>query len=289
MLADSINDEKTFVGEWGFSAVVEANGQRVLFDTGASGDTVLRNAAVLGIDLSSITDVIVSHFHEDHAGGLPALRRELASKNPAALSRAHVLRGFFWPRTTKEGKPYRSVDGTRAAYEAAGGKFVEHDAPFEILPGVWLTGPVPRVHPERNYPQGIIVKTPQGTVTDDVPEDDALVLDSTDGLVVVTGCGHAGVTNILEAARKVVRPDAHVSAVFGGLHLLSADDATLDWTGSQFKRFGVAHVVGAHCTGIEAVYRLRQAAGLDRKRCVVGAVGTSFDIAKGIVTTRLTR
>ncbi len=153
---------------------------------------------------------------------------------------------------------------------------------------MWLTGPVPRIHPEHNYPPNILVKTPQGTIPDDVPDDTSLVLDSTEGLIVVTGCGHAGVVNTLETARARVR-NAKVSTVFGGLHLFAADDATLDWTGSQFKRFGVAHVVGAHCTGIEAVYRLRQSAGLDRKTCVVGAVGASYELGKGIDPERLAR
>jgi 7,8-dihydropterin-6-yl-methyl-4-(beta-D-ribofuranosyl)aminobenzene 5'-phosphate synthase len=288
MLAEAIK-EKTLIGEWGFSAVVEANGRRLLFDTGAAPDTVLRNAEALGIDLSSITDVVLSHFHWDHTGGLVTLRRELSKKNPAALSRAHVGRGFFWPRTRKDGTPYSPLTDVRAAYEASGGKFIEHDAPAEILPGVWLTGPVPRTHREQNYPPGILVKTPQGTIPDEVPDDDSLVLDSTDGLVVVTGCGHAGVINTLEAARKAVRADAKVSTVLGGLHLFAADDATLDWTGSQLKRFGVAHLVGAHCTGIEAVYRLRQSASLDRKNCVVGAVGSSYDMVKGIEPGRLAR
>jgi 7,8-dihydropterin-6-yl-methyl-4-(beta-D-ribofuranosyl)aminobenzene 5'-phosphate synthase len=288
MLAEAIK-EKTLIGEWGFSAVVEANGRRLLFDTGAAPDTVLRNAEALGIDLSSITDVALSHFHWDHTGGLVTLRRELSKKNPAALSRAHVGRGFFWPRTRTDGTPFSSQSDVRAAYEASGGKFIEHDAPAEILPGVWLTGPVPRIHPEHNYPSGILVKTPQGTIPDEVPDDDSLVIDSTDGLVVVTGCGHAGVINTLEAARKAVRRDAKVNTVFGGLHLFAADDATLDWTGSELKRFGVAHVVGAHCTGIEAVYRLRQSAALDRKNCVVGAVGASYDMKKGIDPGRLAR
>jgi 7,8-dihydropterin-6-yl-methyl-4-(beta-D-ribofuranosyl)aminobenzene 5'-phosphate synthase len=286
MLAEATK-EKTLLGEWGFSAVVEANGRRLLFDTGATPETVLRNAEALGIDLSSITDVVLSHSHWDHTGGLVTLRRELSKKNPAALSRAHVGRGFFWPRTRKDGTPYSPVADIRAAYEASGGRFIEHDSPAEILPGVWLTGPVPRIHPEHNYPPGIVVKTPQGTIPDEVQDDDSLVLDSTDGLIVVTGCGHAGVINTLEAARKAVRRDAKVSAVFGGLHLFAADDATLDWTGSQLKRFGVAHVVGAHCTGIEAVYRLRQSAGLDRKNCVVGAVGASYDMGRGIDPGRL--
>jgi 7,8-dihydropterin-6-yl-methyl-4-(beta-D-ribofuranosyl)aminobenzene 5'-phosphate synthase len=286
MLAES-RTEKTLIGEWGFSAVVEANGRRLLFDTGAAPDTVLRNAETLGIDLSSISDVVMSHFHWDHTGGLVTLRRELAKKNSAALSRAHIGRGFFLPRTKKNGSPYSPVADLRAAYEASGGKFVEHDTPSEIFPGVWLTGPVPRVHPEHNYPPGVLVKTPQGTIPDEVPDEHSLVLDSTEGLIVVTGCGHAGVINTLEAASKTVRRDAKVSTVFGGLHLFAADDATLDWTGSQLSRFGVAHLVGAHCTGIEAVYRLRQSAGLDRKNCVVGAVGASYDMGRGIDPGRL--
>jgi 7,8-dihydropterin-6-yl-methyl-4-(beta-D-ribofuranosyl)aminobenzene 5'-phosphate synthase len=286
MLAESMK-EKTLIGEWGFSAVVEANGRRLLFDTGAAPETVLRNAEALGIDLSSITDLVLSHSHWDHTGGLVTLRRELSKKNPAALSRAHVGRGFFWPRTKADGAPYSPVADIRAAYEASGGTFIEHDSPAEILPGVWLTGPVPRIHPERNYPPGILVKTPRGTISDEVQDEHSLVIDSTDGLIIVTGCGHAGVINTLEAARKTVRRDARVSTVFGGLHLFAADDATLDWTGSQLKRFGVAHLVGAHCTGIEAVYRLRQSAGLDRKNCVVGAVGASYDMGRGIAPGRL--
>jgi 7,8-dihydropterin-6-yl-methyl-4-(beta-D-ribofuranosyl)aminobenzene 5'-phosphate synthase len=79
------------------------------------------------------------------------------------------------------------------------------------------------------------------------------------------------------------------SAVVGGFHLVEADDATVVWTGSQLKRHGVAHVIGAHYTGIEAVSRLRQPAGLDRKNCVVGAVGAFYEIGKGINPGRLAR
>lgn len=287
MLADSVGTT-ALIGEWGFAAVVEANGRRLLFDTGARPDTVLKNAELLGIDLSGITEVVISHSHWDHTGGLVTLRRELAKKNPAALSRVHVGTGFFWPRTTKEGKSYSPVTEIRAAYEASGGKFVEHDGPAELFPGVWLTGPVPRIHPERNYSPDILVKTPQGTIPDEVMDDTSLVIDSVEGLIVITGCGHAGAVNTLEAARARVR-DAKVSTVFGGLHTFAANDATLDWTGAQFKRLGVAHVVGAHCTGIEALHRLRQSAGLDRKTCVVGAVGASYEIGKGIDPGRIAR
>jgi 7,8-dihydropterin-6-yl-methyl-4-(beta-D-ribofuranosyl)aminobenzene 5'-phosphate synthase len=109
----------------------------------------------------------------------------------------------------------------------------------------------------------------------------ALVLDTERGLVVVTGCGHAGVVNTLEYAREVVR-EAPVYAVVGGLHLFPADEATLDWTAGRLRGMGLRHLLGAHCTGVEAVYALRSRLGLDRRTCVVGAVGAGFDLDVGI-------
>src|SRR5262245_44654292 len=78
------------IGEWGFAALVEADGKRFLFDTGARPETVLANARELRIDLAAVEDVIISHNHGDHTGGLLTLRRELQKINPRALSRAHA-------------------------------------------------------------------------------------------------------------------------------------------------------------------------------------------------------
>jgi 7,8-dihydropterin-6-yl-methyl-4-(beta-D-ribofuranosyl)aminobenzene 5'-phosphate synthase len=84
-------------GEWGYAALVEVDGKKVLFDTGANPDTVLKNAKTLGIDLSDVEDVVVSHHHSDHTGGLLALRRALMEKNPAAIGRVHVSANVFVP------------------------------------------------------------------------------------------------------------------------------------------------------------------------------------------------
>ena len=86
------------VGEWGFAALLEADGQRWLIDTGARAETVLRNAAELNVDLSTVTDLVITHNHSDHTGGLIALRRELSKRNSKALSRAHVAQGIFLSR-----------------------------------------------------------------------------------------------------------------------------------------------------------------------------------------------
>jgi 7,8-dihydropterin-6-yl-methyl-4-(beta-D-ribofuranosyl)aminobenzene 5'-phosphate synthase len=215
------------IREWGFAALVEADGHRILFDTGARPDTVLRNARELQVDLAGVRDVVLSHSHGDHTGGLLALRREYAKANPDALSRAWVGRGIFLARIPVP--PTGGMAAIKTAYEADGGQFVELGQPREMFPGVWLTGPVPRVHPERNWSGTGQVQTDNGAVEDNLPEEQALVFDTNRGLVVLFGCGHAGVVNTLTHTRRTVR-DAPVYAVLGGLHLFEKDDATLDWT-----------------------------------------------------------
>ena len=118
-------------------------------------------------------------------------------------------------------------------------------------------------------------------VEDNVPEDMSLVIDTDKGLVVLAGCGHAGIVNTLEYARRQVR-ETQVHAALGGFHLFEADAATLDWTAAKLRSFGVGNLLGAHCTGIEAVFGLRQRLGLTRATCAVGAVGARFSLEAGI-------
>lgn len=269
------------IGEWGFTALLEVDGQRILVDTGERPETVLRNASELGIDISDVTDLVITHNHGDHTGGLVTLRRELMKKNPRALSRAHVPRGIFYPRPGANGAEGNGLLPFRAAYEALGGVFVEHEGPAQLGPAVWLTGPVPRQYPERNYGGTGRAQTPAGLVEDNVPEDASVIVDTADGLVVLSGCGHAGIINTIEYARKVVR-QAPVVAAVGGFHLFAASDATLAWTANKLREFGLRYLLGAHCTGIEAVYRLRAMLRLTRQTAVVGAVGSSFTLGSGI-------
>ena len=276
------------IGEWGFAALVEADGRRLLFDTGARPLTVLENAHELGLDLAEVDEVILSHNHQDHTGGLMTLRSELKARRPAALARAHVGRGIFWSRPGDKGQERNNALKVRQAYEEKGGVFVIHDGPAEVLPGVWLTGPVPRTHPERNWSAVGRVVAPEGPVEDTIPEDQSLVFDTEEGLVVLSGCGHAGIVNTAIYARKVVR-EAPLHALLGGFHLYPLDDERLDWTASRLREFGVHHLVGAHCTGLEAVYRLRDRLGLSRRTAVVGAVGASFVLGRGIDPRDLAR
>jgi len=130
----------TGLGEWGFSALVEADGHRVLLDTGAHPDTVLQNARDLKIDLSDVREVILTHNHWDHVSGLMTLRKEMMKGNPSALSVVHVARGIFYSRPSPDGEDNKMI-ALKKEYEATGGKFIEHEEAAEIFPGAWLTGP----------------------------------------------------------------------------------------------------------------------------------------------------
>ena len=278
MLADTDG-----IGEWGFSALVVADGHRILVDTGARPETVLHNARELKVDLTTVPDVILTHNHGDHTGGLNTLRGSVRDRNPAALAVAHVGEGIFLKRSSVR-PGWESMDRIRAAYEALGGKMIVHDRPVELYPGVWLTGPVKRVYPEKNFGigPGGKVEMPDGSLVEDtIPEDMSMVIDTDRGLVVLTGCGHAGVINIVEYARAITRA-APVHALIGGLHLFQLDDEHLKWTAGKLREFGVQNFLGAHCTGIEATYRIREWCGLSRRSAAVAAVGGGFTLSEGI-------
>jgi 7,8-dihydropterin-6-yl-methyl-4-(beta-D-ribofuranosyl)aminobenzene 5'-phosphate synthase len=277
MLADS------GIGEWGYAALVEVDGRKILFDTGARPDTVLINARELGVELGDVEEVILSHHHGDHTGGLLTLRNTFKDANPDALSRVHVAAGFFLPGTTGF-RPNLAAE--RLAWEAAGITFIVHDGPAELLPGVWLTGPVPRHTDEANYPPGGQVQLPGGPAPDIVQDDQALVFDTADGVVVLTGCGHSGVINIVDYARELTGAQSAL-AVIGGLHIFNASDARIDWTGEQLKVNGVRYLLLGHCTGVESALRLRDVAGLSRATAGYGATGSTFVLGEGIDSGQL--
>src|SRR6478735_11954596 len=156
MLADGAE-----LGEWGFAALVEVDGHRILFDTGAHTDVVLKNAQSLKVDLTTVPEIILSHSHWDHVGGLLTLRQSVLPGSPNALARVHVGEGIFYPRTEDgmhvETNPMILI---KPQFEQTGGVFVAHDRPTQLYPGVWLTGPVPRKYPEHNWSGNGTVQTP---------------------------------------------------------------------------------------------------------------------------------
>ena len=288
ILSSNLADGAT-IGEWGFSALVQVDGKCILFDAGNYPDTVLRNAAVLDVDLSCVTDVVLSHFHADHTTGLLPLLADLRAKNPDTMRRIHVAQGFFLPRRlpTRSGDVERNkMIAMRIALEARGVEFVEHAGPTEILPGAWVTGPVTRTHDEKNYNRAMRVNIDGAWVEDYVPESQGLTIVTPQGPIVLLGCGHSGAVNLLEQVQQTIQ-DRSIHALMGGMHLFAANDQTLGWTADHLRDIGVQHLMAGHCTGIEPLIRLRSGLNLTRTTAVVGAVGSRFVLGEGIYPTAI--
>ena len=277
-------------GEWSFSAWVEVGERAFLFDSGWSPRNVLDNASALGIDLSRAEDLVLSHHHGDHTGGVLTLRTELAQLDPKALSRIHVARGIFASRPGPDGVERNPMIAIREQVEATGAEFLVYDEPTEIAPAVWVTGPVARVHEEKNYPTG-----PDRVVLEDgerrpdvIPESQSLVVLAKGGPILVSGCGHAGLINTLEQARERISPHAAQAAI-GGFHLFGAADEVFRWSAEKLGELELGSLIGSHCTGFEAVYRIRELSGMSRETARVGAIGTRYEAGRGIVAGSINR
>ncbi len=269
------------VGEWGFSALVEADSVKILFDAGAREQTVLSNVKEMKVDLSLAPTLILSHNHGDHTTGWLPLRRELSIANKDAVSVTHVANGFFDTRITRDGKEENDRKADSVLYVQTNGKIIVHKSFTEIFPGIYLTGNVPRTYPEKNYGSWTKKDMVTGkTIEDNVPEDMSLVIRTKDGLILLSGCGHSGIINTIKHVRANLQ-QAPVVAAIGGFHLFGNTDDQLSWTSSELKKAGTRYFMGAHCTGIEPVYQIREWAGLKRGECIVGSVGASFISGKG--------
>lgn len=279
MLADAIPAESfSSIGEWGFAALVEVAGKKYLYDTGFHPDVVATNVEKLGIDLSDVETVILSHNHADHIGGLLTLRNNTKDSHPEALSQVHVGKGF----AARRGTDAASLQHTQAADVATeflqtGGNVTFHNTSVSLAPGVWLTGPVPRVHDEQNWSTRGLVDWQDEVVEDFIPEDIAMVIETSRGLVIISGCGHAGIINIMDHSLALTGAKTVFGAV-GGFHLFSAGLERIRWTSDNLQRVGLEYFVGAHCTGVEATYAIRKSMDYRRNQSVVGAVGQTFTL-----------
>jgi 7,8-dihydropterin-6-yl-methyl-4-(beta-D-ribofuranosyl)aminobenzene 5'-phosphate synthase len=275
MLADTAGK-----GEWGFSALVEADGRKILFDAGTDSNLVVDNAKQCGINLSDISTLILSHSHDDHTGGWHVLRNKFKITNPQAYDTTFVGDGFFNKRFDNAQMFHYSRATDSVRYIQEGGHIKVTDRFTEIYPGIYLTGPVPRKYNEKNYQKDNRIQSGKGFIEDEIHEDMSLIISTVKGLVLLSGCGHSGIINTVTYMQEYLKDSLY--AAIGGFHLFNAGDAQIEWTANYLKKAGIRYFVGAHCTGINAVYEIRRLCSLKRIDCVVGAVGSFFDLSKGI-------
>lgn len=254
LIDETSTTDNQFVGEFGLSFFVESGEKKILFDTGSAGG-FLANAGMMGIELRDLDYVVLSHGHDDHTGGLIQLARHLAMpKNTSHLSKVPELVAHprcFYP------KPKGWIQNTGSPLSEAEAQ--QHFAVNLSQKPVWITddlvflGEVPRRFPfERTDPGERRIVLPDGSVElDQLRDDSALAFHSSAGLVIITGCSHTGICNIMEYARDVCG-ERRVAGIVGGLHLLSPEPKRLVKTGKYLNRLHLNALYACHCTSPEA-------------------------------------
>jgi 7,8-dihydropterin-6-yl-methyl-4-(beta-D-ribofuranosyl)aminobenzene 5'-phosphate synthase len=255
------------LAEHGLAVLIEWERSHILFDTGQT-DLLLSNAKKMSIDLSRVSKVAISHGHYDHTGGLlPFLRHA-----PEATIFAHP--------DTLHPKFVREDDGTfrevgipfarKEIEELCSGLRLE-TSPQEIVPGVILSGEIPRKSSfEEEQPDFFMAKGGDKE-PDAVLDDQALIVDVPSGLVVLLGCAHAGVINTLHHVRQMF-PRRRISVLAGGMHLASAPSERVLRTVEGMKEFDIQRIIGGHCTGRKPICSLSGAFDERFSRLSVGTV-----------------
>jgi len=261
--------DRMFIAEHGFSAYIEAEGKRILFDTGYS-DAVVKNAQKMQIDLLDLDYIVLSHGHFDHTGGLWHIIHqfmEAAIENtPYRLPRLIAHPRCFLPRPKS---PLADIGSIFTADEVKRVMPLELSAgPVSLTPDLFFLGEIPRVFPFEIIPPGPrrIVLPDNSMQGDHILDDTSLAFRSRDGLVIIPGCAHAGICNTVEYARKVCG-ESRVYDIIGGLHLRSAG-SQLDATLAYLKDLQPTSLHACHCTSLAAKVALAQVAPL--QECGVG-------------------
>ncbi len=270
VLVENTANRGGLLAEHGLAFWIERAGRRILFDTG-QGMALAHNADKLGIDLSAVNDVVLSHGHYDHTGGLLAALPDFSRATVYAHGTAFRDRFVRQPRTGARPvrSPIESFDWLKSRVRRA---VPTQSRPVELSEGVWLTGQIPRRNDFEDA-GGAFYLDQACTQPDNIVDDQALCMDTSDGLVVLLGCAHAGVVNTLDSVCALTG-GKRIHAVLGGMHLSNANEHRLEQTIRKLRDLDVQRIGLAHCTGFAAMARLHHALP---ERCFHCTAGTRIE------------
>lgn len=246
--------------EHGLSLYIEYGGHRILFDTG-QGDRFLKNAEVLGIDISLVDALVLSHGHYDHAGGLETFCR--ANKN----ARIYIKAGFFEPKFNKD----RKFIGIHYNESLFAGRLITVKSRTEIFPGLYIMTDIPITNAWDTHFEDLYVQGEHGFVLDQFNDEQFLVLKENGAISVITGCAHRGISNIVRAAKSAF--DLPVRLVLGGFHLSKSSDDMADRLIQELSTFDIEKLGCCHCTGVEKYARIKSFFG---ERAFYNCTGTDY-------------
>ena len=261
---DSVLYESHYLGQHGVSFLLEgAKGSdvmRILVDVGQNSQALLSNMKLMNISPSIIDAIVLTHCHYDHTQGVARMLKEIGRKDIQVIAHRDIFRLNFVT------EPYLRHVGimpgdSREEIERAGGSLLLTKDPVKLMSGITTTGEVKR---QTDFEQvGIALKTIEGgEVVDDQMLDDISVVANVNGkgLVIVTGCSHAGIVNIARHAMELTGCEK-IEGIIGGLHLVDASDVRIKGTSEELAKLNPKWICVGHCTGFKAQVELYLAFG----------------------------
>jgi len=246
-----------------FIEILYQNGKNtILFDTGTHHAPVLFNAELLNLNWKDVDRIVISHSHYDHTGGLPGIMEKINKKvdiiaHPEIFKESYAMNGE--PRYIG---PPRNI---KESVESYGGTWKLTKSPVEILPNVWTLGEISqrdRVEYEVIKDTKVFIKRNGEFLPDYLEDETGMVINTTNGLVVIGGCSHPGIVSMVKRAIKVTGKE-NVLAVVGGFHLVSATEERIRKTVEDLKEMGVKYIYTGHCTGLRAECEFMRKFGKD--------------------------
>ena len=263
-LVENTAQGRGILGEHGVSFLVETGRGTVLFDTG-QGQVLIPNAAALEVDLAKVERVVLSHGHFDHTGGLRQVLRQIGPRevlaHPEALTPKYSVRQGH---VREIGMPE-----SRQVLEQEGASFRLYEEPTEVIPGITATGCIPRTTDFEEVNARFQIGSEGNWQQDRLWDDQALIVQTAEGPVVVLGCAHAGLINTLLYAAELVGGRTF-AGVIGGTHLVDADPNRLQRTADAVRQFDIRRIAPCHCTGFRGQVALWEAFG---ERFVMNTAG----------------
>jgi 7,8-dihydropterin-6-yl-methyl-4-(beta-D-ribofuranosyl)aminobenzene 5'-phosphate synthase len=261
------------LGEHGFSAFIEMNEEKYLFDTGA-GHSVVENSLELNKDLRMVKKIFLSHGHFDHTGGLPEVLKLTGKVDVHAHPSLFIDRIHLIKENEKEIKKFVGLPYKKKYLESLGANFIFNTNFIEVEKGLFLSGEVPRKTPFEK-PDPMLFAEIDGKTSQDVFSDDqSLILDSERGFILILGCAHSGMINIINYVTERTGKDKFY-AILGGTHLDFLTSEQLEESIQTLKKMKIQKIGVCHCTGMRAAFRLQQEFG---DRFFYGHVGSSLDV-----------
>ena len=250
VIEDNASSDPALHAEHGLSYWVQTPGGNLLFDTGSSFRAAA-NAGAMGLPLERLETIAVSHSHYDHGEGLFHFLDGIDSRPTV-----HVSTGYFDPKYSRSGGElaFKGVSYGREEL-AVRASIQEHEEPVvEILDSVYLVRDFPRIHDDEvDNPRFVLRAGENAVLVDRFTDEQLVVIDSMAGLLVIVGCSHPGIMNMIAAVES--RFPKPIAAVIGGFHLIDAAERRIERTIDFFRKRDIPRLAPCHCTGKPAVER----------------------------------